>query len=542
MKTVILIVLLILLKPINCLKAQIITSIYAGNFGEYITSIAIDDNGNIYFGDYLLNCIKKLDIESNNISTVAGTGNWGYSGDGGDAASANLSGPTGLKFDSSGDLFFADKNNHVIRKIDFNTFIISTVAGNGTGAQTGPNESSPGSFSGDGGPAIEAGLDNPSDVEFDEQGNLYIADHNNFRVRKIDSKNGIITTIAGNGEHGFSGNDGPAIDAKLLGSLSIALDSVGNLYIGEDYAFNISHIRMVEKSTGIIKIIAGIGTRGYSGDGGLAINAEITQPKGLFVHKDGDLYFADANNNCIRKICLASGIINTVAGTGERGFDGDRGLATEAKLKEPADIFIDTSNSIFIVDRANDRIRVVYDCDNFDLTAGFKLTKDSILENEWIAYPDYPLIANNAKWDWGDGSSDMGFYPNHIYEEAGLYNICLVAYTDCGDSVTFCQQEFIDNSIIVKNNNPNNPVSSFISEIPNVDFFKFYPNPAENYLKIEAPPGTNIELLDLKGIIVMSYKINANNSNIDLSNIPQGIYLLKACSGKNTEIKRLVIL
>ena len=273
------------------------------------------------------------------IYTSSGNGIAGYIGDGGSPRGAELRSPAGITADDSGSIYIADQGNNVIRKVT-TTGIISTYAGTGVAA-----------YSGDSGLATAAALNSPTGVTIDGRGNLYIADKGNNCIRKITTA-GIILTVAGNGSPGYSGNGGPAIAAQLNAPSGVAIDGVGNLYIA-DYANNV--VRKVDTS-GIISLYAGTGTPGYTGDGFAATLAMLNSPVGIAVDAAGDLFIADNGNHVVRKVNL-SGIISTVAGTGTLGNSGDGGLATAALLNAPYGIALDASGNIYISDQGNQRIR-----------------------------------------------------------------------------------------------------------------------------------------------------------------------------------------
>ena len=275
------------------------------------------------------------------INTFAGTGNRGYSGDGGLATLAQLGTPAGVAADALGNVYIVDADNHVVRKVDSNG-IITTVAGTG-----GKN------FSGDGGPATAALLNAPNDVAVDGYGNLYIADLGNHRIRKVN-QSGLITTIAGNGSDQFSGDGGPAIAAGLNFPHGIAVDTAGNLYIASPYN---ARVRKVD-TNGIITTVAGTGNDGYAGDGGPAIAAQLRHPVDVDVASNGNLYIADAENHRIRKVD-PSGMITTIAGTGNSGYAGDGGPALNAQINLPHGITVDSSNNVYIGDRLNHRVRKI---------------------------------------------------------------------------------------------------------------------------------------------------------------------------------------
>ena len=307
--------------------------------------MAVDAVGNLYIADRGNHRVRKVN-PSGIITTVAGNGNRGFSGDGGPATSASLSYPSGLTLDASGNLFIADERNRRVRKVSPDG-IITTVAGGG-----GPGL-------GDGGPATSASLVNASDVAVDAAGNLYIADIGSNRVRKVNPS-GIISTVAGNGDFGFSGDGGPATDASLRYPSGVAVDAAGNLYIAE---YGNSRVRKVNPS-GIITTVAGNDNRGFSGDGGPATSASLGDPLGVALDAAGNLYIADTLSSRIRKV-NPSGIITTVAGNDNRGFSGDGGLATSASLTLSqcfpchSGLVVDGVGNLYIADGFNDSIRKV---------------------------------------------------------------------------------------------------------------------------------------------------------------------------------------
>jgi len=282
------------------------------------------------------------------ITTVAGNGTSGFSGDGGPATSASLFVPFGVAVDTSGNVFVADGDNSRIRKVPASG-IITTVAGNGP-ACTSPGISC-GGFSGDGGPATAAMLSQPHGIAVDASGNLYIADTNNNRIRKV-SATGIITTFAGGGSGGL-GDGGPATAAMLNNPIGVAVDASGNLYIADS---GNTRVRKVSTS-GIITTVAGNGTAGFSGDSGPATSAALNAPEAVAVDAAGNLYIADTSNSRIRKVS-ASGIITTVAGNGTQAFSGDGGAATSAAVDRPSGVAVDASGNIFIALNFVDTMRV----------------------------------------------------------------------------------------------------------------------------------------------------------------------------------------
>jgi uncharacterized protein (TIGR03437 family) len=302
--------------------------------------LALDAIGNLHIADNCNSRIRKVG-PSGIISTVAGNGAQGSSGDGGPATSASISGAAGVAFDSAGNLYIAELNSPRIRKVNA-TGTISTVAGNGAVA-----------FSGDGGPATSASIKYPYGVAVDSAGNLYVADALNARIRRV-TPGGTITTVVGNGQWGFSGDGGPATSASLNWPLDVAVDAAGSLYVADT---SNARIRKVTPS-GTISTVAGNGAVGFSGDGGPATSAALDNPSGVTVDAVGNLYIADWNNNRIRKVS-PSGTISTVAGDGVARFSGDGGPATSASLNKPKGVVVDAAGNMYIPDRLNDRVRKV---------------------------------------------------------------------------------------------------------------------------------------------------------------------------------------
>ncbi len=275
------------------------------------------------------------------ITTVAGTGDAGATGDDGPAVEARLDHPYGLAMDSKGTLYVSDHNNHQVRKVTTDGRI-RTAAGTGTAG-----------FGGDHGPALSAQLDGPREVAVDRAGNLYIADSENHRIRKVTA-DGQIDTVAGTGTAGFSGDDGLAIAAELNCPYGIAVDSTGNLYIADTDNHRVRQIT----PDGQIRTVAGTGTPGFSGDGGPATAAQLNTPYGVAVNGAGDLYITDAENHRVRRV-TGDGTISTVAGTGTDGFSGDGGPAASAQLNYPFGLAVDCVGALYIADYVNNRVRKV---------------------------------------------------------------------------------------------------------------------------------------------------------------------------------------
>jgi uncharacterized protein (TIGR03437 family) len=324
------------------------TNGFSGDAGAAISAqlsspvaIAIDKAGPLYIVDQGNNRIRQ--VSAGTISTVAGNGTNGYTGDGGKGSSAELSNPAGVAVDSSGTFYIADFTNSLVRKVT-SSGTISTVAGNynlGAG------------YSGDGAAAANAQLKQPAGVALDAASNLYIADYGNNVIRKVTS-GGTITTIAGNGVAGATGDGGPATSASLNGPRGIAIDASGNLYIADTANHRIRKVA----ADGTISTVAGIGSAGFSGDLGRATGAALNSPRGVAVDAAGNLYIADSLNSRVRKVA-ANGAITTVAGSGRIGYAGDGGLATSASLFFPSGVALDAAGNVYIADTQNSVVRMI---------------------------------------------------------------------------------------------------------------------------------------------------------------------------------------
>jgi trimeric autotransporter adhesin len=374
---------------------------------SYPYDVAVDSAGNLFIADYGNNRVRKV-TAAGVINTAAGNGTKGFSGDGGPATAALINSSYGVAIDSAGNLYIADYGNSRVRKVTA-AGIISTVAGNGTRG-----------YGGDGGPAPAAQLNNPPGVAVDSAGNLYITDYGNHRVRKVTAA-GVISTVAGNGTSGFSGDGGPATLAKLYYPTNIAVDSAGNLYIADYGNYRVRKVT----AAGVISTVAGTGTAGFSGDGGLATAAQA-RPFGVAVDSKGNLYIADYTNYRIRKVTL-DGMISTVAGNGSLSLDssGDGGPATAASLLIPMGVSVDSENNLFISETYNSRIR--------------KVTADGVI---------HTVAGNGMSGYSGDNGSATAAQLNNPYNvaidssgnlfiaDSGNYRIRKVEFLNCPSSLS----------------------------------------------------------------------------------------------------------
>ena len=298
-------------------------------------SVVVDASGNIYIADTFNNRIRE--VSAGVITTFAGTGAAGFGGDNAVATSAQLNLPCGVALDSSGNLYIADYYNNRVREVSGG--LITTVAGKGTAG-----------FSGDSGLATKAQLNNPTVVALDPSGNLFIGDYGNNRIREVSG--GTIFTAAGNGTAGFSGDNGNAAISQMHLPYSVAVDSNGDVFIA-DYQNN----RVRKVSSGIVTTMAGTGVAGYSGDNGPATSAQLNHPSAVMLDSSGNLYIADSGNSRIRKI--TAGTITTVTGNGTAGYGGDNGSALTAEINQPTGLALDSSGNLYIADTLNNRVRKV---------------------------------------------------------------------------------------------------------------------------------------------------------------------------------------
>jgi len=408
------------------------------------------------------------------ISTIAGTGAQGYGGDGGPASLATLKVPASMIFDKYGNLLIADFGNHVIRKINV-VGNISTIAGIGSAG-----------FGGDGGPAILAQLNAPAGICVDDSGNIFIAEQQGQRIRKINTI-GVIFTYAGTGIFGYNGDGIPANSAQLGNPSGVVADKLGNLYITEFFNHRIRRVN----TAGIISTIAGTGTMGYTGDGGQATLAQLSYPYGITIDDTGSIFFADHGNHCFRKISVA-GKISTIAGTGTSGYSGDGGPAISANLSYPSTVAIDKSGNVYIADWWNNVIRKV-------TTAG---TISTITGN---GNPGYS----------GDGGLATAAQLNSPFGIA-LDTSCCLYIADAQNHVI---RKVTD--IVGVAEQP-----SAISEQLNI-----YPNPSVGSLFISySGRGKQLatEIFNVYGQLVLNETFDiVNKTEVKIKSIPEGVYLVK---------------
>ena len=312
--------------------------------------LIIGPDGALYWAEFGSHRILRLDLSSMKIAVIAGTGTRGYSGDGGPAKNAQLNTPHEVRFDSKGNIYIAERDNHVVRFVDMKTRIISTAAGTNMAG-----------FSGDGGPANKAQLNQPHSIALDRLDNVFICDIVNNRIRRIDPNTGVISTYAGTGARTPAPEEGGLADTSLPGPRSIDVAPDGKMYLVLREG---NKLFVIDPTSGKLKHLAGTGELGYAGDGGQALAAKfgapgnaLNGPKGIAYSPDGSLYVADTENHVVRKINLQTGIVSTVAGTGERG-DGPDGDPLKCKLARPHGLYL-ARGTLYIGDSENHRIRVL---------------------------------------------------------------------------------------------------------------------------------------------------------------------------------------
>jgi trimeric autotransporter adhesin len=425
---------------------------------------------------FALTLAVYLTAKSQNIYTYAGTGSLSTSGDGGPALAAGVFRPSSVLIGAAGDLFITCFD-HSIRMVNSSGIINTTVCCGG----------------GDGNPAVSAGLWLPYGVIFDPSGNMYIADANNNRIRKVNTSSIISTTVGVGGSGAFGGDGGPAGSAFLYHPADVSFDAIGNMYIAD---LDNNRIRKVNTS-GTITTIAGTGGTSYTGDGGLATAAQLWEPSAVKVDAVGNIYIADRAHHCIRKI-NSSGIISTIAGTGVAGHSGDGGPATSAQLNYPQDLVLDAAGNIFIAEQYY--IRKVNNSGIVSTIAGTGVA----------GYSGDGGLAILAQFDTPVGLClDTS---GNIYV-ADLFNnrVRVICMSSCPLGV---EEESSSRS------------------------FELLPNPASDKLIIQGPEVSKCILTSVDG---KQISLQPNNNQFDVSNVPQGIYFLQAHTSDGILKRKIVI-
>ena len=500
----------------HCAQAQTINTVAGGGSGGdggpastaalgTPVGVATDHLGNYYIADNGGNVVRKVNA-AGIISTLAGNGTPGYLGDGGPATAAEISDIACIASDAAGNVYIADWGNNVVRKVT-TAGIISTVAGNNTAGYTG-----------DGAAATAAQLSGPFGLALDASGNLYIADQVNNVIRMVNSS-GIISTFAGTGTSGFGGDGGPATAAKLAQPFGLAWYA-GTLYIADA---NNSRIRQV--ASGNMYTFAGNGLAGYLGDGGAAISAEFTNPRGIAVDPSGNMYIADQGNSVIRKIA-ASLAISTVAGNNAlgAGFAGDGGAATAAMLNNPINVAVDTSGNVYIADRDNSRVR--------ELT-GFT----SILIN---GDTTVCMGANSTLTDATPG----GVWSSSAPSIATVGSATGIVHGVAAGTATIAYHVGSDGAtrlVIVSNcTRAGVGTTNGIADELNV-----YPNPSDGSFSINVSSVYDEQVVlmvtNITGAKVKTVDMTTNKETQLNLNVPDGMYIINAASAHSNYVQKIVV-
>lgn len=309
--------------------------------------VAVDNAGNLIIADWGNELVRKFTVSTGFLSIAAGEyTSPGHYGDSLPATGTKLWGPSGVVFDKTGNFYYTDMMENIVRKVTISTGLMTIIAGDGDGSSASFG------YNGDNIPARKAKLRSPNKVAVDKDGNVYFCDAGNYRVRRVDHITGIITTVAGNGTQGYNGDGIAAVSASLSSPNGVAFDKYGNLFIADQ-----TRIRRVDVITGLISTVAGTGTAGFSGDGGAATAAQLNNVVGVAVDDAGNLFFCDANNNRVRKVSATDGAISTIAGNGIAGFSGNGMHATAMRLNQPTGIAVDVAGNVYFADYKNNRVR-----------------------------------------------------------------------------------------------------------------------------------------------------------------------------------------
>ncbi len=495
----------------NSAFAQVITTIAGNNTPGYTgdgyaatnatldgpAHIVVDHYGNTYFTDYYNNVIRKIDT-SGIIKTFAGTGTPGYGGDNGSALSAMFNGPNGLSTDKYGNLYVADQYNSAIRKID-TSGIITTVAGTGTAGYNGENI-----------PATSAMLNNPTCVIVDDSGKLYIADIFNERLRVVKTL-GMITSIAGTGAQGYSGDNGPATAATFDGLGHLDFDKAGNLYVIDQSNQLVRKIDMA----GIVTTFAGNGVQGYSSDGIPATASELNNPSNTVFDYSGRLFICDSYNNRIRRVD-STGVIYTAVGNGVSGYMGDLGLATSAELNQPWGLTFDDCGNLYIGDAMNNVVRkVTY------FTGMPAINGPMTIGTGWSINLSIALGGGT----WSSGSPSIATVGSSTGVVTGVsIGTAVITFTNMCGSSTY--------TVTVHS-------SVGVQSVSNGNTISVIPNPSKGEITVRGNlPGVaaignvTIDIMDMTGRKIYSDVLPVSNGSINSeivlnNNIANGLYIIK---------------
>ena len=519
--------LLLVILPI-CAWGQIITTIagtgIVGSSGDnapavnatlaYPHGIVIDKNGNVFIADYYNWKIRK--ITTNGIITaIVGTGVAGYNGDNISAITAQINNVVSVAVDDTGNLYFADGSNYRVRKINTNG-IITTVAGTGVGG-----------YNGDSILATTAKLYGPSGVWVDKHGNLFIADYSNHRVRKVNSL-GIITTIAGTGIAGYNGDEIPAKTAQLNQPYTITVDDTGNLYIADIFNYRIRKI----DTFGIIHTIAGTGTFGYNGDN---IQATLAQICSSFIALDhlGNIYISDdCNSQRIRKIDTF-GIITTVVGTGTAGYNGDSIPSISAQLNYPGGIFSDLCNNIYISDGYNQRIRKVwFNTDTVPQVNVAITPNDTVITGTTVTTTAIVNTGTVTGYQWIKNGANASTNSAYTYTPVNGDSVyCIVTVRACTGRM------YIDTTTAIHITVTGD---AGIANTNSHTTYNTYPNPVHDVLHVATTEAQHYVLHNLMGVTLLQGSVDKQNT-LDMRTMPTGVYLLQMTDNNGARVVQRIV-
>lgn len=495
-------------------------------------------NGDIYISDRSNSVIRKIDA-SGIITKVAGTAlSSGYLGDGGPATQARINLPWGMVVDAAGNLYFTDRNNNCIRKVDAATQVISTIAGNGVAG-----------YSGDNGPASAAILKGPGPMAIDLMGNIYFFDTGNRVIRKIDAS-GIITTIAGNGTNGYNNGTIAALSSPLANVYALAVNS-SDLFMS-DYSNHT--VRALNFQSGLLYPYAGNGTAGSS-NGGIAYNGQLNTPVGICFDDNNDLLIADYGNNIIRKVTTATGQLSTYAGTGAYGFSGDGGQPLNATFDHNSAMFFNT-DGLYFFDDYNGRLRVIYSYCYANAGPATAYNQQGCCGGAFpVKIGSQALTGLNYSWNQSGANlidCNTCAMPNAVSSNINQATTYMVTVTG-----NYCTTK--QDAVSVHTNVNTGGSCCRIGQFASADetaagtgktalpednrLFYVFPNPSNGHVTIKLyDEAEYLRIVDLLGnTIYVKTGITEAELNLDLSEYPAGVYFVMAKIGKNLEKKKLVI-
>ncbi len=488
-------------------------------------SVTFDGSGNVYISGYYSHTIRKVS-PSGIITTIAGVGTPGFSGDGGPATAAQLSNPARIMMGSAGDLYVCDMGNNRVRKIS-PSGIITTFAGNGLTV-----------YSGDGGPATASSLFHPLGLEEDNDGNIYISDYDHYRIRKVNTT-GIITTVIGTGVPGSGGDGGPATLAQVNRPWGLRFDAADNLYVADQR----NHKVRVVSPSGIITTFAGVGTIGYSGDGGPATAAQLFNVSDIDFDAAGNVYLDDQENNVVRMVS-PSGEISTVIGTGVAGYSGDGGPAIAAQINGSNAFGFSPAGKLYICDNSNNRVRLITTC-------GASITgqpvHDTAIVGDSAAFTVTTTLPGlSYQWQQNSGSGFVNLVDVPPYSGVNTATLLIRDVSLLLDGTEY--RCYVNNEFSCPDTSEAATLTvgapSSISQTSIETELKILPNPAHDFVTVYIANDNRkheIQLINNLGQVLHSEISDSNTTRLQLANLPSGVYYLRVQTDKFVMSKRLLI-